>query len=67
MKVEELSNIQKTPKNKNFLSKAPIRRENRSRNFFEKKSFSVDLGQKNGKNFFFIFGSKWLNSSRKTV
>ena len=60
---------------KNFFPQnGPIRRENRSRNFFGKKKFflglgrffEVDLGQKKVKNFFFIFRLQMAQFVQKT-
>jgi hypothetical protein len=68
--------IQKKKKiKKNFFPQnGPIRRENRSRNFFGKKNFflglgrffEVDLGQKKVKNFFFIFRLQMAQFVQKT-
>ena len=57
-----------------FPQNGPIRRENRSRNFFGKKNFfqglgrffEVDLGQKKVKNFFFIFRLQMAQFVQKT-
>jgi hypothetical protein len=65
----------KKKKKKNFFPQnGPIRRENRSRNFFGKKNFflglgrffEVDLGQKKVKNFFFIFRLQMAQFVQKT-
>ena len=61
-------------KKKFFPQNGPIRRENRSRNFFGKKKFflglghffRVDLGQKKVKNFFFIFRLQMAQFVQKT-
>ena len=66
---------QRKKKNKIFFPQnGPIRRENRSRNFFGKKKiflglgrfFEVDLGQKKVKNFFFIFRLQMAQFVQKT-